>query len=769
MARIRLLVVAALLLVLVGNPAALWAQDSSLSWTVTAIYGESYRPGTWVPLRVAISNSGSDRRLEVRVSNFSTTLDVPGGGQKATILYVQLDQTTRVPVALYENGEKRDTATLSLSPTAEPLVATMLAQPLPQLRTHSLIPLLPADLPGTSTGLHMLAALALDEAAWNDLAPAQQAAIAQWVAGGGTLIAVGSATDSLPDTLQPATTAGSASFDGGVLASQIGYDQPADAIPGNVLRPTADSLTLLVNGGNPLLVVRTVGSGRVVATAMALDAPALVGWRGLDRFWATLVPQGNIAPWAGPFTTISSLRDGQVPTYLNNLPALDLPPLRTLLLLLAVYVVLVGPITHLVLRRLDRMAWAWITIPALTLVFAMLAYGFGARQRGSDILINELAIIQSDGANAATVHGYAGIFSPIKDEYAVQASPNTLLRPLMVNAGFGGPGAAQGAASALYSNDPAEIRQLAINQWSMEMFAFEYRLSDPPRVALDLTLEGERLRGTVRNLSAAPMSDAALIVGGQAQKFGLLAAGEERQIDMRMQSSFNQSAISYLLYQAELDAGYQSPRGPNRDLLARSQAIDTAVPTGYGPPSADPIFVAFVDQDLSILSLDQRRFSRSQKTLLVQQGQLDFGTGEVALDSRWMQLRSINVVQPAVGQADFCLTNRGNGMTITAATSQIEIQLPPQASRLQASELRFVPALDGITDPSKLTYELYNWSAGAWEPIVYQAGFLNPAVVEPYFSNGQIRLRYTMPEGIDNGGGWWGCFSPGLVVKGSLQ
>ncbi len=769
MARIRLLVVAALLLVLVGNPAALWAQDSSLSWTVTAIYGESYRPGTWVPLRVAISNSGSDRRLEVRVSNFSTTLDVPGGGQKATILYVQLDQTTRVPVALYENGEKRDTATLSLSPTAEPIVATMLAQPLPQLRTHSLIALLPADLPGTPTGLHMLAALALDEAAWNELAPAQQTAIAQWVAGGGTLIAVGSATDSLPDTLQPATTAGSASFDGGVLARQIGYDQPADAIPGNVLRPVADSFTLLVNGGNPLLVVRTVGSGRVVATAMALDAPALVGWRGLDRFWATLVPQSNIAPWAGPFTTISSLRDGQVPTYLNNLPALDLPPLRTLLLLLAVYVVLVGPVTHLVLRRLDRMAWAWITIPVLTLVFAMLAYGFGARQRGSDILINELAIIQSDGANAATVQGYAGIFSPIKDAYAVQASPNTLLRPLLINAGFGGPGAAQGAANALYSNDPAEIRQLEINQWSMEMFAFEYRLSDPPRVALDLTLDGDLLRGTVRNLSAAPMSDAALIVGGQAQKFGLLAAGEERQIDMRMQSSFNQSSISYLLYQAELDAGYQSPRGPNRDLLARSQAIDTAVPTGYGPPSVDPVFVAFVDQDLSILSLDNRRFSRSQKTLLVQQGQLDFGTGEVALDSRWMQLRSINAAQVAIGQADFCFTNRGNGMTITAETGQIEIQLPPQTSRLQASELRFVPALDGITDPSKLTYELYNWQADAWEPIVYQAGFLNPAVVEPYFSNGQVRLRYTMPPGIDNGGGWWGCFSPGLVVKGSLQ
>jgi len=97
------------------------------------------------------------------------------------------------------------------------------------------------------------------------------------------------------------------------------------------------------------------------------------------------------------------------------------------------------------------------------------------------------------------------------------------------------------------------------------------------------------------------------------------------------------------------------------------------------------------------------------------------------------------------------------------------LQLPPQASRLRPSELRFVPALDAATDPSKLTYELYNWQAGAWEPVAYQAGFINPSGVETYLSNGQVRLRYTLPQGIDNGGGWWGCFSPGLVLKGSLQ
>lgn len=768
MARVRLFLVAMVLLVIVGTPNVVLAQTKGLEWSVTTIYGTDYRPGIWLPLRVTVTNNGTDRQVEVHVSNFSTTLDVPGGSQKATVLYVQLDQTTRVPVALYDGETKLDTATLEVNPNTEPIVATLLQQPLTKIRTHVLPAVLPTDLPNNPIGLQMLGGLVVDEQAWNELSPAQHSAVEQWVASGGTLIAVGSATDALPANLRPATTNGNATFDGAALARQLSYDQPADMLAGTLLTPDAASYALLLTGGNPLLVARPVGVGRVVASAVAPDNVALTAWRGLDRFWSVLVPAQNIAPWAGPFTSINSLRDGQIPIYLNNLPALDLPPLRSLLILLGVYVLLAGPFTYLILRRLDRMAWAWVSIPVLTLIFAVLAYGFGARQRGSDIIMNELAIIERSGDGTATVQGYVGIFSPIKDEYIVQAKPNTLLRPLLINAG-GGLTGGQGAINAHYSNDPAEVRKLSINQWSMEMFAFQYSLNDAPAVKLDMTLEGDTIRGTVRNTSVVPMVDAALIIGGQAQKFGTLEPGQERAITLRMQNNINQTSISYLLYQSELDAGYQTTRGPSRDLLAKTQALDTALPSGYGPPSTNPVFVAFVQPELALLNLPDQRFTRSQRTMLVQYAALQFGAGEINLDSRWMQIHSASAVPPMVGQTDFCFTGQGSGVGITGRTGEIMIQLPAQMSSLQARELQFVPALDGLTDPSRLSYELFNWEASTWELVEYRAGFIKPPVVAPYYNNGQIRLRYSLPEGIDNGGGWWGCFSPGLVVKGSLE
>ena len=43
--------------------------------------------------------------------------------------------------------------------------------------------------------------------------------------------------------------------------------------------------------------------------------------------------------------------------------------------MLAGYILLVGPVNYFVLRWRDRLAWAWITIPTLTLAFSALAYG----------------------------------------------------------------------------------------------------------------------------------------------------------------------------------------------------------------------------------------------------------------------------------------------------------------------------------------------------------------------------------------------------------
>ena len=55
---------------------------------------------------------------------------------------------------------------------------------------------------------------------------------------------------------------------------------------------------------------------------------------------------------------------------------------------------LIGPINYLVLRHFDKREWAWVTMPALIVAFSVGAYGFGSFLRGSDIVVNEVAIVR---------------------------------------------------------------------------------------------------------------------------------------------------------------------------------------------------------------------------------------------------------------------------------------------------------------------------------------------------------------------------------------
>ena len=75
--------------------------------------------------------------------------------------------------------------------------------------------------------------------------------------------------------------------------------------------------------------------------------------------------------------------DSQIVTAVSNLPSLALPPLGGLLGILIGYIALIGPLNYIILRRLDRREWAWITMPILIVGFAVGAYGFGSALRGS--------------------------------------------------------------------------------------------------------------------------------------------------------------------------------------------------------------------------------------------------------------------------------------------------------------------------------------------------------------------------------------------------
>ena len=126
---------------------------------------------------------------------------------------------------------------------------------------------------------------------------------------------------------------------------------------------------------------------------------------------------------------------------MTELPALALPPIGGLVLLLFGYIALIGPINYLVLKRIDRREWAWVTMPALIAVFAAGAYAYGSALRGSDVIVNEVAIVRgAPDATEGSAQVYLGVFSPTRGTYQVALPGGALLSAPLRGDFFGGQG-----------------------------------------------------------------------------------------------------------------------------------------------------------------------------------------------------------------------------------------------------------------------------------------------------------------------------------------
>lgn len=191
------------------------------------------------------------------------------------------------------------------------------------------------------------------------------------------------------------------------------------------LRPNAQALT---NDG--LISQTTLGAGKIIFAAF--DLAALRAWPGESNLWARVLDlQLRIELDIG-----AQFRFGFNDLLQNSLNTslFPLPSTMALLALIGVYIIVIGPINFLALRRLRRLEWAWVTTPLLIVIFLAAAYGMSFALRGTQTQVLQLAIVQSAATGGeATTTTFAGIFAPQRQSYTLTFADSALVTPLRID------------------------------------------------------------------------------------------------------------------------------------------------------------------------------------------------------------------------------------------------------------------------------------------------------------------------------------------------
>jgi len=614
----RVLLAAGLLGSLVTAPVAAVDPPPGLTVEAKVLMDGHTRVGAWMAIDIHVANQGPAISGEFRISGgnqsrtrFGTRVDLPTQSNKTYRLYAQPPAFGReVEISLVEADKTIATTKVPFQAhDATQLVVGIVAERpgdivgdldlLPNQNNVAplIVPLNLDDLPQRVEAWGIL-----DRLIWQDtdsslLTKEQLAALQGWVAGGGRLVIVGgtagpASLTAFPDTLLPFRPTATTDVDPQSLVAMLG-EIPADAttlpaLSGELLGGRA----LASTGDRTVAGERPYGSGSVTIVGFDPTASWITGTSLAEGMWRRLLPGRSLG---GPVIG----DDSQILSAASQLPSLALPPIGGLIGLLGAYILLIGPINYLVLRRLDRREWAWLTMPILILAFAAGAYGFGSLLRGSDLIVNEVAIVRgSPGATEGIAQVYLGVFSPSRGTYQLRVPGGALLSS-PINGDFNGNGTVN--TLDVLQGDPAQVRDLGVGFGSLRTVRAETAVS-VPLVQAQLRLENGHLKGTVTNASSEVLQKPAVVLGGTVAKLADLAPGQSATVDVAMQAvQMGQQLSDKIVGQVFFD-GTQMGDDAAR-LYARHTILDQlSFDPNFGftgqLPADGPVILAWTDREL---------------------------------------------------------------------------------------------------------------------------------------------------------------------------
>ena len=644
-----------LCLSLVGSLASP-ARAAEVTWQVSVGFGGVAKEGAWTPVFVDLSNEGESQAGQVvipitfpgrveRVVNYAAEVDLPRHSKKRYTIYLPSIRFDRVLLDLSRTRERKDAPSIQAADPGDVVMVVVGGDTgfLSFLTAAKGLGVAPPDfdpsrpgsqpsardvnaqvghlgwseLPESWIGWDGVDAVVLGDAAFSGASQPALEALRQWVQVGGTLIVPGGALSTamasspLADLL-PVQIAGTRTLpDLAPLGEWC--ERPID--PQSVLaarvalRPGARELC--GEAGQPLVAVGRAGSGHVIFTAFDFTAAPVKYWDGQNALWPKLLANRSLRTLLAKEAEGDSYSryygggDAGLAQIAATMPEAELPSLWLIIGFLVAYILILVPANYSFLNRIDRRELAWVTTPAIVLVFTLGAYAIGYGLRGGTVVLNRVGVIEAySGATAAQGVGYVGLFSPARTTYELALQPTASgARDLAQQDQL-----VRGRAT-VYSMPKPRIADVTMNMWTVRSFGVDYLADLGKGVSGYLEYDGAAFVGRVKNDSGLTLKDCCIVRGTARSKGQELSPGEEAEVAWRPTQStslpnqpqygsggahklkLTESVLSVLFF-SQRYGGYYSSGAPL--LVASTKSLAAPVTLTGKPPQVEDATLVLV-------------------------------------------------------------------------------------------------------------------------------------------------------------------------------
>ncbi|MEG6522682.1 hypothetical protein [Desulfotomaculum sp. 1211_IL3151] len=683
-------------------------------------------------------NSPGARDLSLR---YHKTIDIPAKGLVKTTLMIPSEFMNRGAVAVLLVDEKVVAATpiqgtvvnggfLALTLGEKPLrggLATWLDQTFGGQTAIKYMK--PAYLPNDAMELLQADIIIVDDVAVKELTEKQLTTLKDWVSLGGILLisdGAGTYAGEILADISPVRAEKQA-----VVTSDLGGLQ---VVNGNMTVTTGKLMNgeVLAQVKDTILVAsRDLGKGRIIYSAIPLENLTSESARVWPLIFNMADGSNRVDVKVQMAREKRNMGNDMLVHASTYLPQIKTPPVPQVALAWGVYVIIIGPVLYLILKRRDRRDWMWWIIPICALVTTSVVYFMSPAQRINAPISQTLSLVEILDNQRAEINATASFVSPFGGDLKVEGNKEAVILPTNFY------GNSQKSPSIGYHMQAAPVITFpGVEYWSMRQAKATAFKKDMGSIEGNLTLENGYITGKIENKTGLDLRDCRIILGGRSLTLESIPAGgfvTVKQSLSKWPNSLGPNEFRDLLVAP-------SKPGQEDNFIRERQMVDAIPGFSTAGSNNQPVFYGWSEESLGMFKIvtEKENAKDYHLTLVTQQLKLNISEeGNIQLPA--------GMYRPKMIESRGAYNETPLGFTLYEGKIVLGIDLvwPLNEQKLQVLEIVWPEQTN-----KNLVTKIYDQQNNQWVDVPSQGLRLTADQVAHYTASGQVRVQVEKISGL---------------------
>lgn len=296
------------------------------------------------------------------------------------------------------------------------------------------------------------------------------------------------------------------------------------------------------------------GKGKVISTTFNLGLRPFIEWEGKINFLSELLQNEiNILDDIDELNVKTNLY--RTKNVIGNIPIEKIPSLKVIILILLSFVIIVGPLNYLILKRIDKREKGWITIPIIVVAFSIFIYIWGFGTRFDDPISNNISIIEMDkDLKVGKIETISGL-TDFQDGDLDVTIPENSISSMFNEMGYINTNGFENGdifAEKLFKEDKYIIFKNT-GVWDIQYINIKEKIEGQEFISSDLTIGENEIIGKITNVSPYQLEDVVVLISEQYIEVGDMTSGESKDISYKFKiknrnMNINPRDIGYTIY-----------------------------------------------------------------------------------------------------------------------------------------------------------------------------------------------------------------------------